>query len=248
MDIEEFKKRRIDGRKQLLEKILDTFKSLKPVAIHQFGSGTKGFKDEFSDIDIWVTFKDSEIEDVLKKLSKIFENIAPVLVRHHSKSWSPVGGSSSSIIHNIESGLFVVDYYISKFSETVIKKDSIVLYGDDSLKRGEWKLNKEVNKDIHDSHTMKKDIDLLLDLIFISVKGVIRKWENEDFIKTLKTVHKLFRERYDKKMKRRIIKLNFKSNLKLLSDLYKISNKRQKRAINKIRKYIKEVDVLYYTI
>lgn len=245
MDIEEFKQKRIEGRKQLLEKIINTFKSLNPVAIHQFGSGTKGFKDEFSDIDIWVTFKDAEIETVLEKLSKIFKDISPVLVRHHSKSWSPVGGSANSIIHDTEFGLFSVDYYISKFSETIIKKDSIVLFGDDSLKRGEWKLNKQGNKDIHDSHTLKKDINLLLDLIFISVKGIVRKWENDDFTNTLKSVHRLFRKGYGEKIKRRQISLNFKTDERLLSDLYRISNKGQRRAIHKIRKYIKQVSLLY---
>lgn len=239
MDIKESKQKRIEGRAQLLKKIIEIFKSLDPVAIHQFGSGAKGFKDEFSDIDIWVTFKDSEIKTKLKKINQIFNNIAPVLIKHHSKSWSPVGGSSNSIIHDTKSGLFIVDYYISKFSKTVIPKDSVILFGDDSLKKGEWRLNKDINKDIHDPHTLKKDINLLLNLIFISIKGIIRKWNNNDFINTLKTVHKLFRERYPGKIKRRVVSLNFKSDLRLLSDLYKISNKKQRKAINKIRKYIK---------
>lgn len=245
MNIDEFKQKRIESRKQLLEKIVRSFKLLNPVAIHQFGSGGKGFKDEFSDIDVWVTFEDSEIAFVLKKLSKVFKDVAPVLIRHHSRSWSPVGGSANSIIHDTESGPIVVDYYISKHSETVIKEDSVVLYGDDSLKRGEWRLNKEIDNNVHDSHTFKKDLNLLIDLIFISIKGIVRKWDKDDFINNLKRVHKLFRERYSKNMKRRHINLSFKSYLKLLSDFYKISNKGQKRAINKIRRYIKQVTLFY---
>lgn len=245
MDIEEFKQKRIEGRKQLLEKIIETFKSMNPVAIHQFGSGTKGFKDEFSDIDIWITFKDSKIKDVLNKLNKIFRDIAPILIRHHSKSWSPVGGSANSVIHDTEFGPFVVDYYISKLSETLIKKDSKVLFGDNSLKRGDWRLNKEVNKDIPDSHTLKKDIDLLLDLIFVGIKGIVRKWEGDDFVNILRTVHKNFRKRYDEKIKRRRISLSFKSDYRLLSDLYRIANKGQRRAISKIRRYTKQVETLY---
>lgn len=245
MDIAEFKHQRITGREQLLKKIVDTFKPLSPLAIHQFGSGAQGFKDEFSDLDIWITFKDSQINTVLKQISQIFGSIAPVLIKHHSKSWSPVGGSSFSIIHHTESGLFVVDYYISKFSQTVIKKDSLVLFGDDSLKRGDLRLNKNLDKNIHDSHTQKKDIDLLLDLIFISTKGIVRKWPNDDFINTLKTVHRRFRKRYPGKIKRRYLSLNFKSNYRLLSDLYKISNQRQRQAIKKIRKYLQQVNNLY---
>lgn len=245
MDIEEFRQKRIEGRKQILEKIIDTFKSLHPVAIHQFGSGTTGFRDEFSDIDIWITFKDSEIENILTRLNRIFKSIAPVLVRHHSKSWSPVGGSANSIIHETEFGLFIVDYYISKFSETVVKEDFSVLYGDDSLKRGEWRLNKEVNKDIRDLHTLRKDINLMLALILISTKVIIRKWESDDFLNTLKVVHRDFRKRYGEIIKRRRISLSYKSDYRLLGDLYLLASKGQRRAISKIRKYAKEVNALY---
>lgn len=245
MNIEEFRRNRYEGRRQLLEKIIATFKSLDPEAIHQFGSGSTGFKDEFSDIDIWITFKDSKINNILPKLNRIFKSIAPVLVLHHSKSWSPVGGSANSVIHDSEYGPFIVDYYLSKYSETVIKNDSKVVFGDDSLKRGAWRLNKEVTKNIHDSHTLKKDINLLLNLIFISTKGIVRKWDSDDFINTLKIVYRNFRKRYGENIKRRRITLSFKTDYKLLADLNRIANKRQRRAILKIRKYAKNVETLY---
>jgi predicted nucleotidyltransferase len=245
MNREEFKHKRIKGRTQLLEIITINFKSFNPVAIHQFGSGPNGYKDEFSDIDIWITFKDDDIGSILNQLSNIFESIAPVLVRHYSKSWSPVGGSANSIIFDTKYGLFVVDLYISKLSETVIKTDSQILFGDDSLKRGEWKLNRTVNKDMHDSHSLKKDIDLLLDLEFISVKGIVRKWENDDFINILKSVYRDFRKRNNLKLKRRHISLSYKSLHRILNDIYPLANKKQKLGIYKIRKYTKQVEILY---
>jgi predicted nucleotidyltransferase len=245
MNREEFRRKRIEGRKKLLEKIIDVFKSLHPVAIHEFGSGTTGFKDEFSDIDIWITFKDDEIEDVVKNLKTIFRDIAPIVVRHHSKSWSPVGGSANSVIHETKNGLFIVDYYISKYSETVIKEGSVAIYGDDTLPRGEWRLNKEVNKSIRDSHILKKDINLLLNLIFISSKGLVRKWNDDEFTNTLKTVHRTFRKRHKKKIKRRRISLGFRVDYRLLADLYAISNKNQKKAILKIKEYLQQVEELY---
>ncbi len=245
MDKEEFRLNNIEGRQQLLEKIIDTFKFLDPVAIHLFGSGSTGFRDEFSDIDIWITFKDSAIEDILSKLNNIFKSIAPILVRHHSKSWSPPGGSANSIIHETEFGLFIVDYYISKLSDTVIKEDALILYGDNSIKRGEWRLNKVVNINIRDTHTLRGDINLLIDLIFISIKGIIRRWEGDDFVNTLKIVHKNFRKRSGEKIKRRRIGLSFRFDYRLLSDLYPLASKGQRRAISKIRKYAKQVETLY---
>lgn len=246
MTREEYIQKRIEGRKQLLKKIVKTLKALNPVAIHLFGSGAKGFKDEFSDIDIWVVFKDEQIESELTKLPDIFHNIAPILVKHHSKTWSPAGGSSNSIIHEMQENLFVVDYYFSKLSETILNNNSKVLYGDDSLKKGNWKLNRHVDEKIKDSHTLRKDIDLFLELIFISFKGIVRKWEGDDFTNTLKTVHRSFRKRYKGKIKSRKLNLSFKSNYRLLNDLYRISNKRQKRAINKIRKYARKIEELYF--
>lgn len=245
MDKEEFRQKRIKERAQLLETITKTFQSFSPVAIHQFGSGSNGYKDEFSDIDIWITFKDGDIGNILNQLGKIFDSIAPVLVRHYSRSWSPVGGSANSVIQDTEFGPFVVDYYISKFSEAVIKENSKVLFGDDSLKRGAWRLNKEVDKNMHDSHTLKKDINLLLDLIFISIKGIVRKKEGDDFVNTLRTVHRNFRRRYDGTIKRRQISLSFRSDYRLLSDLYHMANKNQRKAISKIRRYAKKVEALY---
>ncbi|MCA9398020.1 nucleotidyltransferase domain-containing protein, partial [candidate division WWE3 bacterium] len=184
MNKDVFTANRIEGRELLQRSIVESFKDLHPYAIHLFGSGPDGFKDELSDIDIWVTFKDKDIKTALKRLSTTFKKIAPVLVRHHSKSWSPIGGSANSIIHSTAQGLFVVDYYVSKLSETTIKTGSKALYGADSLKRGEWKLNRHVNEKIHDSHTIRKDINLLIDLIFISFKGIVRKWDDKAFIST----------------------------------------------------------------
>lgn len=245
MTKEEFRKNRIVGRDRLLTDIVSTFKALKPFAIHQFGSGPNGYKDEFSDIDVWITFRDGEIDDILSHLAKTFESIAPVLVKHHSRSWSPVGGSSNSIIHDTEHGLFVVDYYIAKHSESYLKADSKVLFGEDTLKRGEWKLNSHTGQKRKDTHTFKKDLDLLLDLVFISYKGIVRKWDNDGFINTLKLVHKRMMERYIGKLKRRQISLSFKSNARLLSDIYRVGNKRQRRAVRKIRQYAKQIELLY---
>lgn len=243
--IEEFKQKRIEGRRLLFIKIVSTFETLSPVAIHQFGSGSKGFKDEFSDIDIWITVDDEQIDKVLADLHHLFKQIAPVLVKHHSKSWSPVGGSANSIIHETKEGLFIVDYYISRLSETVIKEDSVVIYGDDSLKRGEWRINMVEGNNARGTHTLKKDVDLFINLIFISVKKIARKQYNDPFFETIKQVHRLFRKRYTGKLKRRLLRSDLKTDLRLLSDLYLISNKRQKRAINKIKKFIRDVQVLY---
>ncbi|MCR4305975.1 MAG: hypothetical protein NUV73_02745 [Candidatus Daviesbacteria bacterium] len=76
MIIDEFRQNKIKGREVLLNKIIETFKKLNPVAIHQFGSGVSGYRDEFSDLDIWVTFQDEIADEIIKKRDSIYSNIS----------------------------------------------------------------------------------------------------------------------------------------------------------------------------
>lgn len=241
MKLEEFGQARIRGREELLSKIVGVFAKFKPIAIYQFGSGSQGYKDSFSDLDIWLAFADEEIRAIVESQNKIFKGIAPVLVKHQSKSWSPPGGSATLIIHKTKFGLFQVDYYISKLSNTVIKPKAKLLYGKDVLKRGEWILD----KDAKESYTLRKDVSLLLCLIFIGIKGIIRKWEGPEFENNIKLVHRRLQNNYSKKLRRRRIKLSFKLIYKLLADLHNLSNRPQKRAIVKIGQYTRVVESLY---
>lgn len=241
MKLDEFRQARIRGREELLKKIVEVFAELKPIAIYQFGSGAVAYKDEFSDLDIWLVFADEEVVAVVDSQNTIFKRIAPVLVKHQSKSWSPLGGSATLIIHKTKFGLFQVDYYISKLSNTFIKPKAKLLYGKDVLKRGEWILD----KDAKESLTFLKDINLLLCLIFIGIKGTIRKWEGSEFDNNIKLVHKRLQNNYSKKIKGRRIKLGFKLIYRLLSDLHDLSSKSQKRAIREIRQYARMVEGLY---
>lgn len=241
MRLEEFRQARIRGRKELLSKIVEVFSEFKPIAIYQFGSGAATYKDEFSDLDIWLVFADEEVGTVTGTQNTIFKEIAPMLVKHQSKSWSPPGGSATLIIHKTNFGLFQVDYYISKLSNTFIKPKAKLLHGRDVLKRGEWILD----KDAKESLTFRKDVDLLLCLIFIGIKGIIRKWEGPEFENNIKLVHKRLQKNYSKRIRGRRIKLSFKLIYRLLADLHNLSSKSQKRAIVEIGQYAKVVEGLY---
>lgn len=237
MSNSDFLKRRAENREKLLAKIVKEFQTLDPATIHLFGSGVNGFKDEFSDIDIWVTIDDGKLKNTLNHLTSIYKSIAPILLKHNSKTWSPVGGRASSIIHEFNGDLFVVDYYISKLSETILPYNAKRLFGVDSITKGEWRLNQHVYPKMKDTHTLRKDVDLLLDLIFISYKGIIRQWQDDDFINTIKKLHQNIRQNYKVELTARHISLNIKSNDRLLNDLCQIANQRQKKVVDKIREF-----------
>src|SRR5690606_6334757 len=129
-----------------------------------------------------ITFKDSDINRIIKSKNQIFKSIAPVISIHTSKTWSPVGGSANSVIHETDHGLFIIDYYLAPESNSKILSDASILHGDNSLKRTTHLiLNKEVNNNVKETHTLQKDINLLINLIFISLKGIVRNTDN-DFI------------------------------------------------------------------
>ncbi len=230
MKLAEFRKTRVEGREELLKKILEVFKHFKPIKIQQFGSGKGGYKDEFSDIDLWITFEEDQIKSVVKNQAKIFKSIAPILVKHSSKSWSPKEGSATQIIYNIKHSSFQVDYYISKD-----------FYQDDFFRSIQERSKNSRKK----SHTLKKDIDLFLCLILISIKGIIRKWESPEFENNIKIVYKRLRMSYGQKLKHRQVKLNFKFIYRILDDLYPVASKTQQKAINRIRNYTALVESSY---
>ncbi|MDO8608947.1 MAG: hypothetical protein Q7R95_00205, partial [bacterium] len=108
MNLDDYKKNKIKGREILHNKILETFKNLKPVSIHQFGSGINGYRDEFSDLDMWITFEDDVIDGIVNKRDEIYSTIALILIKSENPQNSPLGGKYSLVIFDTEYGLYHV--------------------------------------------------------------------------------------------------------------------------------------------
>ena len=241
MNLDHFKQNRIKGRDILQQKIVEVFKNLNPVAIHQFGSGSYGYKDEFSDLDIWVTFDDKDIGQIILMQDKIFKSLGTILIKHKSKKNSPLGGSATLIIYETEYGLFHIDFYLSKLSETIIKKDAKVLFGSDALPRGEWKLSpKEVER-----KSLKKVITYLIVMSFIFIKGVIRKWDAPELIDIIQKRYIFVEEKSGQKLASLPAKISFNLIYRLLKNLYPLANTKQRLAIEKIKDYATTVKRLY---
>lgn len=241
MTKDDFKQKRNKGLEELFNEIIDTFKKLDPVAIHQFGSGAKGNMDEFSDLDLWFTFEDNQIGETIKDRFKIFENIAPILVKHESAKNSPLGGRYSLVIHETKYGLFHVDYYFSKKSNTVIRTDAKFLYGDDSLPRGEWVMDREAIE----PDSLEIQLDSITFMTYIAVKGVIRKWPEPTFTNFVKHIYKDIESLSNQKLTPLPEKLSFEFVYAVFDNVYHLATEKQQKAINKIRKYAAGVEELY---
>ncbi|MDO8610817.1 MAG: nucleotidyltransferase domain-containing protein [bacterium] len=240
MNLEEYKKNKIKGRKILHNKILETFKSLKPVSIHQFGSGVNGYRDEFSDLDIWITFDDDVVDEIVNKRDEIYSKIAPILIKNENPENSPFGGKYSLVIFDTEYGLYHVDFYLSKKSQTNIRPESIFHYGFDELPRGEWILDKEAKLEENADFTL----DFLICMLFIGIKMVVRK--NKEFLDFLFNTYKQAKLKYFHNMKDIENNYDIKTLINMINELSTQANPKQKHAIEKIRdECIKIKQILY---
>ena len=213
--------KRVDGRGKLLKKIVETFEDLNPVAIHQFGSGASGYKDEFSDLDLWITFKKEKIDEVLKQQEKIFRKIAPVLIEHHSKKNSPVGGGATLVIYSLPEGLFQVDFY----------------FATEKFPKGEWKLSPEVDE----RKTLRKDLTYLIVMGFILIKGIIRLWGKSEAMETVRKVYKRVEEKSGMKFAPLPEDLNFGFITTLLENIRPLASREQQKAISSIENFAQQI-------
>jgi len=242
MTLHEFRRQKSDGREELFKKILDTFKELDPLAIHQFGSGIFSYQDEFSDLDIWITFSDTDIDRIIKERDQIFEKIAPIVLKHEAPKNSPLEGKYSLVIHETPKGLFHVDYYLSRESKTVIRMDAKFLYGNDKLDRGEWLLDNEAVE----NKSLTEQIDAISFMAFIAVKGIIRDWKDGKFRGFVNEIYSRIEEFSGKKLTPLPQTLNFQLITTIFENIYPLASEEQQVAIDKIRKYSQEVETLYY--
>lgn len=240
MNLEEFKKEKTAGREILFSKILETFKGLNPIAIHQFGSGINNYRDEFSDLDLWITFPDEIIKEMVDKREEVYASVAPILVKSDAPANAPIGGSYTMVLYDTPSGLFHVDYYFSPKSGNNIRTDAKVLYGDDSLPRGEWILQRE------DSPWSEEHVfDQALAMTFILNKAVIRGGWNETHADYIRSVYKDLAEISKKPLPPLPISADFVFINALFDNLAPFANERQKKAIEKLKAYTNQLEKLY---
>lgn len=241
MKREDFKKEKIEGRELLLQKIMGKFKSLDPVAIHQFGSGRYGYQDEFSDFDLWITFSDYKIREMVKNREELFSEVAPILVKSDAPQNAPIGGSYTLVIYETNHGLFHVDYYFAPKSGIIIREDAKHIYGDDTLPRGEWILDKEaVGK-----WTAEHVYDQILAMSYIMNKAIVRGGWNIDMAKYLRQLYKDYQEITHLSLPPLLESDDFEFIEELYKNILPYGTKTQQKAVKQLDEYSKLIERLY---
>ncbi|MDO8498823.1 MAG: hypothetical protein Q7S44_03485 [bacterium] len=241
MELAEFRQEKIKGRGELFAKVISTLKEEQPIAIHQFGSGTNGYRDELSDMDMWFTFDDLRVNDVITRRDEIFSKIGKILIKSEPPQNAPLGGKYSLVIFDTDHGLYHVDFYLSKHSQTNIRPDAIFLHGTDEIPRGEWIMD----KDAKTNETLEETMNQTITMAFILIKAIIRGGWNDTHANYLRALYQDVQRIAGKRPESLPDTSDFTFLNSLLDNLITDSDEKQKIALAKIKDYANKVKNLY---
>ncbi len=236
--LEEFKQEKILAREQVKKKAIKTLNALDPLALHLFGSGGRQEEDEFSDIDLFATFEDTEFDMVVKRRESVYAEIAPILVRLFQKKSNPAGWYHDLIIYDTKDGLVHADFYMTPKSMVVLPPHAVLISGEHISTKGEWSLPPEKNESGHDLY------DGILAMGYIAIKGVVRKWDS-GFFDWYKGLYDAYRRDENSSLPELPQQYDFKFIEAVFVNLKEEGTENQKKSNRKIYTYLTEVISLY---
>jgi len=86
----------------LVSEISNYYKENKAVECHIIGSLVEGTNDALSDVDIWVTFRDEDIEDVIAHRMKDYEEFGEIVILHEMQNNYPLDGIQTAVLYEVE--------------------------------------------------------------------------------------------------------------------------------------------------
>lgn len=170
MNQQEFVNQRLQLIDQFVSRLKDSAESHGALAVHLLGSlGRKSF-DGFSDIDVWITFGDTEIRDIVETRTAMYSEIGKILTYHESPQNSPVGGAYSLVLYQTDYGPLQVDFYLAPLSNSCVAAQSTPILERVEIPIGEWVLNRGGSAE----QSLGERIDFLTCMSFIAVKKLAR--------------------------------------------------------------------------
>jgi predicted nucleotidyltransferase len=215
--------------KSTLTKIQEVFKGVA-IEGHIFGSVARGDADLYSDLDIWFTFKDEDIKNVIARRLDYYSQIAEIVHVHEAPQNAPIGGVQSFVLYRIGNELLRVDYSLCPQSSSFQTEDSKKLFGA-KLPVGELSLNPQ--KIVVDGNYR---IDFIISFVFNSIKYLARKKQNP--LQDLLREYDNLKGRYGIDIKPLLGGEESVEILRqIIQNLDEVSNERQKMALSEINKF-----------
>ncbi len=204
------------------------------VGAYVFGSIARGENDALSDIDIWITFEDSKIQEAIAHRMTYYSQFGEIVLLHEMQNNFPLDGIQTAIIYKIDEELMRVDFYLCPFSSSRTLPNSKILFEKKVIDHGQIiPETKRTPRDISDR------ITFFISMAFNCIKKVVRKDQ--------KFVDFIFGEiaKYEKEIPElsKVPKeASFEMIRELLVALGTVSNQDQKKAIEEISRFLAKVD------
>ncbi len=223
-------------RKKRLEIIKHFFKNIA-LEGHLFGSLSNQNSDNFSDIDVWLTFKDEEIKDVLEKRLEYYKEIGQVIHVCEPPQNSPINGIQSFVLYKTKVGLLPVDYYLCPQSTSFITKESKKLFGDIDLPVSEIKGFNPQKIPVSETYRM----DFFICFIFNSIKKLARR--NKDALDSLFREYEYLKDKYKIPVKNLETKNHsFEQLFKIIENVEEFATDNQMNALNEIKTFAENIE------
>ncbi len=224
----------IQERDKKLTAITEYFQN-KALEGHIFGSLNKGNSDALSDIDIWLTFKDEDINQVIDGRFDLYNKFGKVVMFHEAQQNFPLNGVYSLIIYETPLGLLQIDYYLCPLSSSRIIPDSTVLFEKVSVQRGEMLQDpKRVKRPFNNK------VSFVICMCFVGIKKVVRK--DKAFIDFLVSEYSDIKARMFTELPT-VSHTNSSETIKeILANLNRVATPEQQKGIKKIREFMEKVD------
>jgi predicted nucleotidyltransferase len=242
MTLEQFKQQRNKGLISLKRKLSEVFSKNGIIAIHQFGSFAKGQDDEFSDLDIWITVNDKDLRKVINDRNDLYSSIGDKVITFEPPQNAPPEGMYSMVIFQTEYGFYHVDFYLVGKLKTKILPEARIIFGDDSLPRGDW-FEDQKAKNIPPLNTPSSRIDFIICMAFVGVKYVVR--HGKSFLDFLTEQYSINRNEYFPQLEEIKNDYDFNTIRFILDQHLKVADEKQKKAIDKLKEYLSEVSQNY---
>lgn len=233
---EKLKLELIAERDEILEKVKNLFND-SAIEAHISGSIARGNSDAFSDIDIWFTFKDEDIEEILANRYGYYSKIGDILNICEPPQNAPINGVHTSIIYKTKAGYVTVDYMLCPESSAYITNDSKKIFGI-GLSIGALEYN-PLKVQVSESYR----IDFLIIFVTVAVKKLLRGDENP--LTQLFNEYKFLGERYNILVEPLNNKeQTFDSLKELIKKVEVVANEKQQKALDEISTFIGKVETI----
>jgi hypothetical protein len=217
----------------VVQEVIHYFKE-KAIEGHIFGSIARGTNDALSDIDLWLTFEDTEIQHILEGRFVTYAQFGEIILLHEMQNNFPLDGIQTAILYKIGGELIRVDWYLCPISSSRILPDSRILFENKKVEVGN--IIPETKRSPRDTSDR---ITFFISMCFNGIKKVVRnepafmdflieafkKYEKE--IPELSTIPK---------------ESTFNTIRKSLEILTTVSNQEQKKAISEIEQFMTKVE------